>query len=369
MPVLAGHPILAQTSSILNVLPNELTTEIISLCDSRSQAALCRVSKHFQQLAHRRLYQIVSLDDSANVISFDAALSANSEYGSWVRNLHIMGSRSRAGEDRMTRILKSMTKVRRLSMWWANTLDWKELSLPELRILKLSGFPHTDIITAFLNRHPKISHLAVCYPPVPQSRMLRVDLPNLTAFQGAVKVLGHNPKLRAVRLDVIALEDLDILQRFPTCQDIHISVSSHSTAQHAKGVLKRLPLPNLKSCMLAGYFSTYSSSELKSILVGDFPCLKQLESFCVYMREFDRDERDSIVESWLKTCTSLQECALLNSSPNDSAGRYKIVDGGLQASTEPCRSEKIWREFSLFTPTFEVSERISREDMRLERNH
>ncbi|KAJ7593814.1 hypothetical protein C8J56DRAFT_422092 [Mycena floridula] len=256
MPVLTRRAALAQ-KSILNVLPNELTTEIISLCDSRSQATLCRVSKHFQQLAYRRLYQIVYVDRDQQVIALEATLSANLQYGAWVRNLAIMGSR--AGQDIITSILRSSTKLRELTVWWADAPDWKELSLPELSILKLGGIAHTDIITAFLNRHPKISHLAVPqYRSVHQSRRtLRVDLPSLTVFEGDLNTLGNSPKLRAVRHKLVALEDLDVLERFPTCQDIHLLVLS--TVQHrVKDILKRLPLPNLKSCMLMDFHCIYS---------------------------------------------------------------------------------------------------------------
>ncbi|KAJ7593797.1 hypothetical protein C8J56DRAFT_925204 [Mycena floridula] len=345
MPVVTPRAALAQ-KSILNVLPNELTTEIICLCDLGSQAALCRVSKLFKLLAHRPLYRIVTLDEPEDVISFDAALSAHSEYGSWVRSLRIAGFY--AGKDMVTRILGSMTELRELTVCWGDAPDWKELSLPELRILKFSRFPCTDIITAFLNRHPKISHLAVYNPPVQQSRTLRLDLPNLIAFEGHPNILGNSPKLRAVRLELVALEDLDILERFPTCQDIHISVSSRFAAQHrVKDILKRLPLPNLKSCMFVEYSSTYSSSELKSILGGDFPCLKQLKSFYMLVFKLDQDERDSIAESWFKSCPRLQECALLDHHNNDSAGRYKIVDGKVQAITELCWMEKIWCKFFL----------------------
>ncbi|KAJ7593780.1 hypothetical protein C8J56DRAFT_421087 [Mycena floridula] len=113
--------------SILNVLPNELTTEIILMCDCSSKAALCRFSKLFKLLAHRSLYQITNLDETANVISFDAALSANSEYGCWVRSLYISGFC--AGQDTVTRILGCMTELRELSVW-GEAADWKELSLP-----------------------------------------------------------------------------------------------------------------------------------------------------------------------------------------------------------------------------------------------
>ncbi|KAJ7584813.1 hypothetical protein C8J56DRAFT_1166084, partial [Mycena floridula] len=88
MPVITRRGVLAE-NSILNILPNELTTEIISLCDSNTQAALCRVSRLFQQFANRRLYQIMSLKSKPAIISFDKVVSDIPQYAAWVRDLSI----------------------------------------------------------------------------------------------------------------------------------------------------------------------------------------------------------------------------------------------------------------------------------------
>ncbi|KAJ7593799.1 hypothetical protein C8J56DRAFT_925211 [Mycena floridula] len=334
MPVLPRRAALPQ-KSILNVLPNELTGEIISLCGFSSKAALCRVSKLFKLLAHRPLYQIISLDETANVISFHAALSANSEYGSWVRSLHI--TEFYAGRDIVTRILRSMTELRELSLSWGDAADWKELSLPELCILRLGGLSQTDIIIpAFLNRHPKISYLEVSSPSLRSSQTMRADLPNLTAFHGDLDMLGSTPKLLSVRLNLSEPGSLDALARFPSCRDVVIFVSFGQR-------MHDVPLQYLKSCMLIDY--NYSPSELKSLLANHFSCSKQLESFCLVgaVGELDPDDRDSTIQTWLDSCPTLQEGALLEYM-NDPTGRYKIVDGKPQSTTELCRAEKILKK-------------------------
>ncbi|KAJ7593820.1 hypothetical protein C8J56DRAFT_1043604 [Mycena floridula] len=118
-----------------------------------------------------------------------------------------------------------------------------------------------------------------------------------------------------------------------------------------RDVLKRLRLLHLKSCMVIDYGSTYSPSELKTVLADELSGLKQLESFCLVAASVEGfDDRDSIIQSWLKSCPSLQEGALLESL-RDSSGRYKIVDGQVEATTEPCRFEFLRKFSSLHAAT------------------
>ncbi|KAJ7593890.1 hypothetical protein C8J56DRAFT_884645 [Mycena floridula] len=443
MPVLTRRAALAQ-KSILNALPNELTTEIIRLCDSSSQVALCRVSKLFKQLAHRWLYRIVWLKQNPQVVAFEAILSANPQYAAWVRSLTSLST------DRyhIPGILKSTTELSQLSVNSLDVIYLDQLSLVQLQFLSIRGYVITShqlfILTSFLNRHPAISHLAVSFGTLPnlsqagpgtlhqgygrpnplkpaailvsdpqiwpenvtdrhrhtekspqngsdpqisagkfslelsdpqltagkivnfglsnpqnwpypkgsvpgpsQARM--ADLPNLTTFQGSLNLLGSTPKLQSVRFLLSKLDDFDSLARFPTCQNIRIFVSYEYARRYpVRDILKCLPLPHLKSCMILDYDSD-SSSRPESVLAEELSRFKQLESFCLMISRMmsavkDPDDRTSAIESWLKNCPSLQECALLV-SPKDLTGRFKIVDGQMEPTTELCRTERI---FSIF---------------------
>ncbi|KAJ7593816.1 hypothetical protein C8J56DRAFT_422143 [Mycena floridula] len=152
MPVFTRRAALAQ-KAILNVLPNELTTEIISLCDSSSQAALCCVSKCFKQLAHRRLYQIVCLEDDPGITSFDRVVSKNPQYAGWIRNLTINPSKTSVLD--LTNILQGTTELCHLSLELPAVVpDWARLSFPRMKILRFYGYDKTDqaVLWSFLNR-------------------------------------------------------------------------------------------------------------------------------------------------------------------------------------------------------------------------
>ncbi|KAJ7593769.1 hypothetical protein C8J56DRAFT_925141 [Mycena floridula] len=367
MSVLTRRAALAQ-KSILNVLPNELTAEIISLCDSPSQAMLCRVSKHFKQLAQRPLYQIVDLATvtAARVISFDIALSANPQYGAWVRNLDITAYCVDQIQDKFTRILGSVPDLLQLTVDWAAAPALEKSTFPHLRILTInnirSASHYEPLITAFLNRHPTISHLAVSWGPLnPWPKTMRIDLPNLTVFRGDLNILGCAPKLLSVYFIPSTPADSDVFARFPNCQDLHIFMSTQFTKQyHVQDIFKRLPLPHLKSCMLIDLYTNYRPSELESILAGDFACLEELESLCLVLYTVADYDHASTIGSWVKSRPSLQEGALLSKIEvnllcrhlnvsfavsllhEDAAGRYKIVDGQLRPTTEPCCSERIF---------------------------
>ncbi|KAJ7593807.1 hypothetical protein C8J56DRAFT_421994 [Mycena floridula] len=327
-------------NSILNALPNELTAEVISLCNSSSQAALCRVSKLFKQLAQRQLYQIVYLDHTLQVISFDATLSTNPQYGAWVRSLNIKPYRSISG------ILKSTKGLRQLSVNWQAADELEKFSFSHLRILSLTDFGFTEsiisIVTSFLSRHPGISHLATSYGPADpsDSETMKVDLPNLTTFQGDPNILGNCPKLRSARFSLVDPKHLEVLARFPSCQDVYLFTWWESVSR-IHDVLKHLPLPHLKSCIITDY-QCLSASGLGLLLADELSGLKQLESLCLVMSgDADLEDRDSTIELWLKSCPSLQEAALI--APKHSETRYKIVDGKVHPTTEPCRLEKIFR--------------------------
>ncbi|KAJ7593809.1 hypothetical protein C8J56DRAFT_422034 [Mycena floridula] len=346
MPILSLPAALVQ-KSIINVLSSELMTEIIVLCNSSSQAALCCVSKVFKQLAQRWLYQIVCLDQAQSLNSFHAALSANPQYGAWVRNLAIAGYPT---GYRTAGILENTKALRHLSVRWEHAHEWEKLSFAHLGSFSITGYTIIDnsyqsLIPSFLNRHPTISHLAVSFSSAYFPRILRADLPNLIAFQGDPNILGKTPKLRSVRLALTALSDLSILERFPSCQNIRVHVSHHLAGRyHIQDFFRRLPLRQLKSCMLIDCNHNYSSPEFKSIFSNELSRFKQLESFCLitYLGQEGPDDCASTIRSWLENCPSLQEAGLL-SSTQDPTGRYKVVDEQLQPTTEPSRMEKIFK--------------------------
>ncbi|KAJ7593821.1 hypothetical protein C8J56DRAFT_1043605 [Mycena floridula] len=183
MPVLTRRAASAQKSISNAVFPTELTIEIISLCSNSSQATLCRVSKLFKRLAQRLLYQIVYLDERSKAISFKAALSANP-------TIWNLGEKSqdicRVTGHIVAGILKSTKELRQLTVDWEDVSQWEKLSFVHLRILSIHdrGFHQESLVAAFVKRHPALSHLAVAFGSANSSRPLRIDLPNLTTFEG-----------------------------------------------------------------------------------------------------------------------------------------------------------------------------------------
>ncbi|KAJ7583206.1 hypothetical protein C8J56DRAFT_204243 [Mycena floridula] len=177
---------------ILGVLPNELTNEIIALCDTRSKAALCRVSKFFYQLAHHSLYQLVAIRDK-QIQSFDKALATNPEYATWVRNLRICWSREPDDMRAIDRILQASKELRELSLEWLDQLpDLNRLSFPHLHTLNIasqayaSGTQGQAVLAAFLNRHRTLLHLSLrLYLQQQIMKASAIDLPNLLTYRGS----------------------------------------------------------------------------------------------------------------------------------------------------------------------------------------
>ncbi|KAJ7593759.1 hypothetical protein C8J56DRAFT_1022667 [Mycena floridula] len=310
MPVLTRHAVLTQ-KSILIVLPDELTTEII-LCDCSTLAAF---------LAHGALYQIARFDLPQKVISLDAALSANPQYGAWVRNLDKIDR----DFSSLTDILRSTKELRQLSVDWPEVCYSGSLSFAHLRILNISGYTigihhpshHLTLVAAFLYRHPAVSHLAISFSSPAQSWTQKLDLPNLIALQGHLDVLGNAP---TYALYVVESSHSTIWTFSLASRNVRTSAFSSRTRELATNIrfrtsLKRLPLPHLKSCMFVDYSCTYSSSALKSTLADELSGFKQLESFCLVTMKCDSHVHSSIVQSWLKSCPSLQEGVLLDVLP------------------------------------------------------
>ncbi|KAJ7593822.1 hypothetical protein C8J56DRAFT_422262 [Mycena floridula] len=351
MPVLTRRAALAQ-KSLVNVLPNELTTEIISFCTSSSQAALCRVSKHLKQLAHQRLYRIVCLQDN-QAVSFDKVLSDNPQYAGWVKSLTIDASQT-DGYD-LTSILESTTELLELSLSLGSSEDIPEfarLLFPGLVILNISGnWDHLKDheFSSFLNRHPTISHLStIIHLHLPFCQP--IDLPNLTTYQGlSVDILTSAPKLRCLYLVLIEPDTLDLLVRFPECH--HLAVNTpNPTKEVLRDIFNRVNrhFPNVKSLALNSGLHLSDEQEYKTILVEGISGLKQLTSFGLFMgkQRLSSEDRDSMIGSWLKSRPTLQECLFLQAqSLYSTRYRCKVVQGKPQVITEPCWIETGFKFF------------------------
>ncbi|KAJ7575148.1 hypothetical protein C8J56DRAFT_1124313 [Mycena floridula] len=257
MPVDTRRATRAQ-KSILNVLPNELTTEIIALCDTRTQVALCLVCKLFKQLAYRQMHRIVRLHHHReNVISFLKVISDNPQNAAWVYELSIVSS---YGDDvdfeAVDSLLLRLTELRTLSLEWRQKRPDFAFFFPRLCLLKLNGRINVDsnpVFTAFLNRHPTLVELDLSLVRSDaRIEPLPVELPNLVVYIGGYtkppRILKNTNKLRSVRVLEMHLDDLTLL---PTCQDIVIpeNLLEH---QDLQVVFERLKdhLPRLKCCLV-----------------------------------------------------------------------------------------------------------------------
>ncbi|KAJ7588085.1 hypothetical protein C8J56DRAFT_65042 [Mycena floridula] len=142
---------------VLNVLPNEVITEILYFCDRSSQAVLCLVSKHFQQLALRLLYEIIELNEyhhprfnGSKIGQFHAVLDVKPEYAPLVKDLSLRSGNYGVGSS-ISGILRKTAELRPLSLSApAYSLDFDQLSFLNL----------AQIITPFLNRHSTLEELS-----------------------------------------------------------------------------------------------------------------------------------------------------------------------------------------------------------------
>ncbi|KAJ7573571.1 hypothetical protein C8J56DRAFT_511370 [Mycena floridula] len=360
MPVVTRRAALAQRS-ILNVLPNELTTEIISLCDCGNQAALCRVSKRFKELAHRLLYQIVDIEDVSSVISFDRVVSDNPQYATWVRELIIgIPDDGASGTDvdaldATNRILQSTTELRVLVMHWWKTdiISFQTFSFPHLHILKLSGDaifePEQPNIAPFVSRHPTISQLVTYLfddrdnvHPAPL-----INLPNITRYQGmSLDFLANTPKLRSAHLLITKPDALNVFARFCGCQDLGVDIDSFEP-QVIRDLFDCLQrhLPHLKSFFLYTHFA-FNLSSYQNLVQEGLSGLKQLESFGLVNSRFfnvnivNDNDLNSIVDLWLKSCPTLQECLIEDSGRERF--RYEVVRSKAQRRIKLCRMETLF---------------------------
>ncbi|KAJ7579758.1 hypothetical protein C8J56DRAFT_963543, partial [Mycena floridula] len=353
MPVLTRRGAMAQ-KCILNLLPTELTTEIISLCDSDSQAALCRVSKSFNQLGQRLLYCVVALYDVRSRRAFDKAVSRHPQYATWVRRLNLVDVDGNADLKATNRILQKTTELRRLALEWSSPFpSFKTFSFPHLHHLSLMGYFSLESeeadFTAFLNRHSTISYLLAFL--FEESTGLRpsgisADLPNLITYQGtSLTFLANAPKLQSADIIIGECEALDALGRFSSCQNLEVNYVPELddvSLEIVQDILNRVQhhLPHLTSFLLKTSFELGILSYRK-LLDGGLSGLKQLEFLGLSTLEeqyISAEHHQSMIDSMIQSRPNLQECSL---GLGENIYRYKVVNGKALAKTELCRLETI----------------------------
>ncbi|KAJ7575073.1 hypothetical protein C8J56DRAFT_458816 [Mycena floridula] len=165
----------AAHDSILDLFANELLIEIISLvCNTRSLAALCRVCKLFNQLAHHEMYRTVRLKPK-NTISFNRVICENPRYAVWVKELSILAFREKEKKS-IHYILGRTTELQQLS------IEWRQDMLPDLGSLSL--FPRLCTVNldgpVSLQDHKIIIQQAPA--PFTRPQMLDVAMSNIQLF-------------------------------------------------------------------------------------------------------------------------------------------------------------------------------------------
>ncbi|KAJ7583482.1 hypothetical protein C8J56DRAFT_954150 [Mycena floridula] len=355
--------------TILDLLPNELLTKIISHCNVATKSALCQVSKEFKQLAHRPLYEIVNLNEERTKL-FTRTLDVNPEYGVCVKELRVSIYYSdRFGTISKTtpvRILQRTTELRHLSVTWHGSFE-SSLSFPHLQTLNLkvsdwdSDFAR-DAVLAFLNRHPALLHLNLYFHPSQIEPV--IDLPNLVSYRdrslARARMLLKTDSLRSVWFRFYGWTDeksLDAFSKFPFCQDVVIEVQGQISPVQI--VLKRLKhaLPNLKCCVLKILCANDSevceclvsislpvdkNQDARSTILEEISGFGKLESFgLILYSNSETLSAESITQSWVEKCPTLQECFIKKGSRGELE-RYKVVDHRAEPTVDPCRIENVF---------------------------
>ncbi|KAJ7588058.1 hypothetical protein C8J56DRAFT_1026138 [Mycena floridula] len=348
MPVLTRRAARVQ-KCILTVLPNEVTTEIILFCNSSSRARLCRVSKLFKQLAHRRLYEIVKLDDSSpsddnKIAQFHALLDANPQYASWVKDLSL-ASLTREITDHIDAILGKTTELWRLSLATRQlNFAW---TFPKLRVFcEMQHSVNLASRTPFLKRHPTLVQVSLRAVSA-EAFITPVDLPNLVKYEGhwnSLEVLGNAEKLCFVNLKILNSKALDAFARFPTC--LHVCIEGARGEEDARVILQSLKrhLPHLKSLVLADTLILRPNPRLTSILDEELTGFKHLESFgivlslsCYGSQKFCR----STMDSCLRSCPTLREFLWRSVGSKPRRYGYKVINGTVQPMVEKSRLDDL----------------------------
>ncbi|KAJ7581546.1 hypothetical protein C8J56DRAFT_1057525 [Mycena floridula] len=332
MPVVARLPLVP--ISILNVLPNELTIHIIALCDPKTHAALCRVSKLFWHFAEPKMYEV----RAAWVINLSIDTGNDSDI---LRSLNDILRRTKELSRLCLRILD--THSTRFQTW----------SFPQLRTFSLTFLhskDHTantsDFLVSFLNRHPGLSRLslhagestpALVYLP-------SLNLPNLIAFKGTHSILNSSPKLRSVKVRFNKSNGqnaLNNLSRFGACDAVAVEGEWDLNDQDVQEIFSTLKqqVPHLTTLTIR-LFIPDSRPDFASTIAEHLQGFTHIQSFgffglrhCLYASE---QHRDSLLESWVEACPTLQECMLW--TPFALMERFRVVN------RKPEPTELCWME-------------------------
>ncbi|KAJ7580249.1 hypothetical protein C8J56DRAFT_278382 [Mycena floridula] len=353
--------------AILQILPDELTTEIIHLCDSSTLARLCYVSQKFTQLAKRELYKIIVLGQPESVVQLDATLHSNPEYPGWVRALSFREASSVKDHDAVERILQSTTGLILLCICLplslgSNRPKFETWSFPQLRIFQIKqarSFDHANqhatlsrfffrllspqLITPFLNRHPTISTLTLsAAAEIDLGKEGTVNLPSLALFEGRTSraLIQGAPNISSLLLTMKTPDSLGILPAL--CRNLVVVVNEAVQPDHLQDIFRQVQhqLPSLKSFGLILDSSGLVPEQIQGILDEYLPKFEDIESFGL-LTAHDPSFHNSLVSFPFGHCPTLREFFLLRRL-RDTQGRYKVVDGKVQPTNEPCRMETLF---------------------------
>ncbi|KAJ7773649.1 hypothetical protein DFH07DRAFT_801357 [Mycena maculata] len=194
-------------------LPNELITEIVRAAPKAGQAALCRVSKLFHDLALPVLNRAVDfhVDDNneCNFIPCCSALIATPTRADAIRSLTFFILKiwddkwAKEALDVLKQAMKLMSRLEHLAIVSPSSMTpWRSLPFPRLLSCRLTLWafdtPGEEMVSSFLTRHPTLTH--ICMALI--STSLQISLPNLQCFEGyafGVPLIVSEP-LRAARL-------------------------------------------------------------------------------------------------------------------------------------------------------------------------
>ncbi|KAJ7581451.1 hypothetical protein C8J56DRAFT_960068 [Mycena floridula] len=235
--------------------------------------------------------------------------------------------------------------------------DWERLSIHCIESLRLDIFGHflasdTAQLWSFVSRHQTVSHLVLLVLSLEYHTLAPfhkpIDFLNLITYRGiSANILGSCPQLRSLNL---IGQDLDALDRgrLPRCQDLMIFMENE-TEQAVQDIFNSVTqrLPDLQYFFLNSEQGINLSAEqgCKSLVDEGLSGLRKLESFGLFMREHSviTEDLDSLINSWVKICPTLQECLLIQDLHGTASGYgRRVVDGKVQP-TEACQIERLFR--------------------------
>ncbi|KXN84983.1 hypothetical protein AN958_11828 [Leucoagaricus sp. SymC.cos] len=187
-------------TSIFSQLPNELLDEIARCSDLRELKALCLVSKRTGDVATRRLYNTIVLENYRNAIRCFKTLIQRQYAASCVRRLaidvlaqNLFGNFYRLAAA----ALKRTTNLIGLDIANLGPLPSLLASTHFPRLMEVK-IPYSPSITSFLKTNRQVLKAVVIDGPASANEMLDsskhftdIELPELMAFVGPCNVIPH----------------------------------------------------------------------------------------------------------------------------------------------------------------------------------